>query len=218
MPLVTRLSRIDLSNIGEHYFLEPDDKCYYLSEYTSNMGYQGSPSNQWILNLKKDIEKKNKPQEYRYKTEAIKLYGDCLAALFNRAEVEELAFVPVPPSQTKSSPNYDDRLLRVLDVFKNAIAHNALVTELIEQKESYDAAHKVQNPRPPIEKLVMNYTFNQDEAMRLTSDPQRRTLVVFDDVLTAGCHFKAMQRVLRQHLPNYDIVGLFIARTVRNPG
>jgi orotate phosphoribosyltransferase-like protein len=40
----------------------------------------------------------------------------------------------------------------------------------------------------------------------------RDTIVVVDDMLTTGCHFKAMQAVLRNHFPTQAIVGVFVAR------
>ena len=36
----------------------------------------------------------------------------------------------------------------------------------------------------------------------------------FDDVLTTGAHFKAVQALLQSQFPQTEIVGLFIARRV----
>ena len=40
-------------------------------------------------------------------------------------------------------------------------------------------------------------------------------MTFFDDVLTAGSHFKAMKNLLLQHIPDACILGLFVARTTR---
>ncbi|AOV54766.1 hypothetical protein A4C47_17660 [Escherichia coli O157:H7] len=40
-------------------------------------------------------------------------------------------------------------------------------------------------------------------------------MVIFDDVLTAGSHFKAMKSLILQHIPEACILGLFVARTTR---
>ena len=36
-------------------------------------------------------------------------------------------------------------------------------------------------------------------------------IIIFDDVLTKGSHFKAMQKILNLQYPQIPIVGLFIA-------
>ncbi|CAM7050807.1 Adenine phosphoribosyltransferase [Escherichia coli] len=39
----------------------------------------------------------------------------------------------------------------------------------------------------------------------------RPWIVIFDDVLTAGSHFKAMKSLILQHIPEACILGLFVA-------
>jgi predicted amidophosphoribosyltransferase len=56
---------------------------------------------------------------------------------------------------------------------------------------------------------MMNYII--DEQL-VTPPPQ--TILVIDDVLTTGCHFKAMKQVLLNRFPNTAIIGMFIARRV----
>jgi orotate phosphoribosyltransferase len=46
------------------------------------------------------------------------------------------------------------------------------------------------------------------------ANPAPEKIVVFDDVLTGGSHFKAMKIVLRQRYPEVDIIGLFLARSI----
>ncbi|MDS7681412.1 hypothetical protein NXH38_26540, partial [Klebsiella quasipneumoniae] len=41
------------------------------------------------------------------------------------------------------------------------------------------------------------------------------SIVIFDDVLTAGSHFKAMKTTIKLHLPQSIVIGVFIARTAR---
>lgn len=64
--------------------------------------------------------------------------------------------------------------------------------------------------QPPPEQIAQNYIFNPAAAVGV-----RNNIVIFDDVLTAGSHFKAMKSVIRQHLPDKAIIGVFIARTAR---
>ncbi|MEX1366594.1 MAG: hypothetical protein AB1Z98_25945 [Nannocystaceae bacterium] len=61
-------------------------------------------------------------------------------------------------------------------------------------------------PLPTV--LAANYRVN-----RSLGTPQQ-SIVVFDDVLTTGSHFKAMQQVLTTAFPGVDVLGLFVARRV----
>ena len=45
-------------------------------------------------------------------------------------------------------------------------------------------------------------------------EPPPTYVIVVDDVVTTGLHFKAMKRILRQVFPNIPIVGYFVARRV----
>jgi len=63
----------------------------------------------------------------------------------------------------------------------------------------------------PVERS-QNYTINEDLAA-----PAPETIILFDDVFTTGCHFKAMELVLKKRFPDVGILGLFLARTVRMP-
>ncbi len=57
---------------------------------------------------------------------------------------------------------------------------------------------------------MLNYHFNIEQV-----EGVRNMVVIFDDVLTAGSHYKAMKMVIKNHLPQVQVVGLFVARTVR---
>ena len=44
----------------------------------------------------------------------------------------------------------------------------------------------------------------------------RGTVIIYDDMITAGSHFKAMQSILRKQFPNSIIAGLFVTRRIPN--
>ncbi len=46
------------------------------------------------------------------------------------------------------------------------------------------------------------------------AEPTPTALVVVDDVLTTGAHFKAAQSVLAERFPGVSVFGLFVARRV----
>jgi hypothetical protein len=51
--LTCRDRAIHDSNRAAHFYLTPDDQCYYLHEFTARKGYAFSPGNQFIFSLKK---------------------------------------------------------------------------------------------------------------------------------------------------------------------
>lgn len=204
-----RFSLIDESNIGDHSFLEIGDKCLFLFEYTSGKGYSFSATNGLINNLKKKPSKKHtNPNEYRYKLQEI---GRCAAWFSQGLNHEWLAkatLVPVPPSKAKGNPEYDDRMLQVCRGIPAQFPID--VRELVIQRESIRAAHEcASGERPSIDEIAANYIVNEAVAT-----PEPTMIGIIDDVLTAGTHFKAMQKVLRARFPRVPVVGIFVARRV----
>ena len=77
--------------------------------------------------------------------------------------------------------------------------------ELVVQNASTIASHTATN-RPSPEAIMTNYQLNEQ-----LLEGCRPWIVIFDDVLTAGSHFKAMKSLILQHIPEACILGLFVA-------
>ena len=77
---------------------------------------------------------------------------------------------------------------------------------MILQRETMTASHD--GERASIAELVANYAVV--DALR--APPPRGRVVIFDDVLTTGRHYKAMQQILNSTYPGVPSPGLFIAR------
>ncbi|MFZ4013582.1 hypothetical protein ACOYHA_18945 [Klebsiella pneumoniae] len=122
--------------------------------------------------------------------------------------LKDLTFVPIPPSKCHEDPLYDGRMIEVLESAKRINA-DIDYRELVRQRESRAASHNSEVRQTP-EEIASNYIFERSQAQSL-----RKMIVIFDDVLTAGSHYKAMKAVIRTHLPESVIVGLFVARTAR---
>jgi predicted amidophosphoribosyltransferase len=69
------------------------------------------------------------------------------------------------------------------------------------------AADHESDDRPRPADLLAIYTIDETKI-----EPEPNKLVIFDDLLTTGCHFKAVAQLLRDRFPNTPIIGLFIAR------
>jgi hypothetical protein len=104
-----RLTEIDDLARPDHWYLRPEDDCYFLGEYTARKGFVFSVTNQLVLNFKKSMDKRCTPQWW-YKDRAI----DEVAAAFRTAWLNMATLVPIPPSKAKSDSLYDDRVVRML--------------------------------------------------------------------------------------------------------
>jgi predicted amidophosphoribosyltransferase len=202
MPSADRLTQVDSSVLGDHLRLAPDDKCYFWREYTSHENYSFSSTNQLISNLKK---KPTRPaQELRYKAQAIRECAAFFRGAINPDWLQTATLVPVPSSKAHGHPDYDDRMSQVCRL----IGPQLDVRELVYQAESTQAAHE-SCARPGVSDLLRVYRINEQLV-----DPVPTRIGVFDDLLTAGTHFRAMSTILGQRFPQASIVGFFIARRV----
>ena len=198
-----RLTQIDELMLPDHVYLDDEDTCYFLGEYTARQGYGYSATNQLIFNFKKPMDRRDRP-EWRYKGIAIRQAASAFRNALNLDVLDDLTFVPVPPSKAKGDPAYDDRITRMLRRIRRDPPID--VRELIIQRVSTDAAHG-SDDRPSPSDLMELYEL--DESLM---KPEPQALVVVDDVLTTGSHYRAVQRVLSERFPNTEVVGLFIAR------
>jgi hypothetical protein len=201
-----KLTRIDDLYRSEYYFLRPDDDCYFLREYTARGGFAGSETNEIVHNIKKSPAKRELA-EWHYKERDIKRVARELTEALAPKWLQNATLVPMPPSKSKSDPEYDDRLIRVLHLMS---AERALdIRELLIAKLSLPASHKSQQ-RPRPEEIRRNYSIDEQLA-----DPRPTSIGLFDDVLAAGAHFRAPKDLLVERFPGVPTVGIFYARTIR---
>jgi len=199
--LSKRVLQIDELTRPDHHYLEAADICYYTGEYTAGEGHAYSDTNQLIHNFKKSVDKRGTAQWQHKETAILKAAHIFRAALKPDAQI---TFVPIPPSKSKSDPLYDNRMLRLLQETCNNRPTD--IREMVIQVQSTEAVH-LSNLRPTPEELIANYYIDEN-----LTEPTPKTILIVDDVLTTGCHFKAIQQLLVQRFPHVKIFGLFIAR------
>ncbi len=213
-----RLTAIDDLTRGGHWYLRRTDVCRYLGAYTAGKGAAYSATNSLILDFKTPASRtrpsargsaaaqgRNPPQkETAIATAAAALRRALQASLLDRA-----VFVPVPPSKSKDDDGYDDRLVRMLRAVRPERPLD--VRELIVQSRSVEPTHR-RSARLRASDIEAMYGI--DEALEA---PGAGLVVVVDDLLTSGAHFRAAQRVLSRRFPDIDVVGLFLARRVPEP-
>lgn len=199
------LHRVDESNLSDHHWLSASDACYYFHEYTPKQGFNYSPANNFVLNFKIKVRHRSEPR-YRYKTQAIDEAGRRWNVLLQTmASDQQLTLVPIPPSKAKGHAEYDDRIWRAIQIASAGRQVDA--RELIVQSESYAAAHEQGD----------GHRIRPDELqpMYQVSDiAPRQTVILFDDMLTTGCHFVAARDAILARWPSRNVVGFFLARRV----
>ena len=200
---------IDENRREEHIYLDHDDECFYIyGEHIARAGYAASPTNQLISNIKKEVSKRGTPEYFYKERDIIQVANLVKEALGN--DVLPITVIPVPPSKAKDDPEYDNRILLCLgEIIKDGWD----VRELIVAKASMRAHHEHQSgeKRPTPDEL---YQMLMIDETCFSQKPIQQKIILFDDVLTNGTHFKACKRLLLERLPESKVYGLFIARTI----
>lgn len=204
-----RLTKVDEITRGDHTFLRDDDACFFLGEYTARKGFSHSATNNLIINFKKPLDRKGKP-EWRFKAAKIAEAAKAMHSALKGYDLRSTTFVPVPPSKHRDDPLYDDRMMAMMGqlsgLFLASNGYSLDIKELVSQRRSTAAAHDG-DARPRPEDLVGIY----DVDLGLLPNASG-SIVICDDVLTTGSHYRAMCDVLRRHLPQATFAGLFLAR------
>jgi predicted amidophosphoribosyltransferase len=172
------------------------------------MGFGHSPTNQYVYNIKMPMSCRGTTR-WPHKSRSINAAIDSLREAFGE-RINHVTLVPIPPSKTTAHPEYDNRVTQIAQGVVARTQGNAL--ELVHQIVDMEASHRAQasgRGRASIEELVAAYEFNRDLARSC-----KPIIGIFDDVLTTGRHFKAMQRVILRHFPQARVVGFFVARCV----
>lgn len=208
--LPDRLTWIDDTNRHQHVYLQPGDRCLFFGEYFAGKGYQGGGTNQLIFNFKcKPSAAATNPARGSHKERAIASIAAGLRRSLAPESVERMTIVPIPTSKIRGHADFDDRLTRSLATAFSG--YNADVRLLLKQVKSTESDHSAGNRLSPD---VLHSLLQIDRAA-LAANPLREAIVLFDDVITTGKHFKACERRLRDEIPAaVPIMGLFVARRI----
>lgn len=199
------LIRLDQLELHKRIDLNTTDQIRYWRTYTPKENYHFSETNRLIQNFKISPQEKHR---LIHKKAAIEQIAHEFMQLIPDQVYQNFTFVPIPPSKPLNHPEYDDRLIQVLKQVQKE-KNNLDFRMLITQQQSTSAAHTMPlGQRLNIQQLYELYTFNKPDP------PPMQKIVIFDDVLTKGTHFKAMQKIINQHYPQVPTIGLFIALSI----
>ena len=207
----TQFTQIDDSVRSEHFRLCKEHQCYFLGEYTSREGFDYSATNELIMNLKKEMDRKEM-DEWQYKGKAIENLARSFSMAFSKFDPKEYlniaTLVPIPSSKARSNPLYDDRMTKVLKLISPE-SGELDIRELLYQLETFESTHLTESTRPTSDDMESRYHIDE----RLVTG-RMSEIALFDDVITTGAHFVGAKRVLLKQFPNATIRGFFAARRV----
>lgn len=195
----------------DHSFLDIDDSVYYIKEYYPGVGFSGE-GNSLILNLKKSMDAIDSDQ-WQHKRKAILYVATLIAKEMDnsdKAKESKVYWIPVPPSKTRSDPLFDDRIYQILKCAVDmTTSKRHFIADVFTQDSNRESFSVTTNKRS-ITDLVSHYTMNAIP----NYNPENDVIIIFDDVLTTGCHYKAVENVILNRYSNADIRGVFIARRI----
>ena len=172
-----------------------DDLCVYFLEKESE-GYSASDANNLIYNFKKPVSRKEYPDWY-YKEEAIKK----IATMVNSISFPRCFIVPAPTSKPRNSIGWDSRIDEIADsITQPQIA----IAKILDVSEPLRPAHDGGSRDIQV---IKSYTLQ-----KLLPNNGIDTVIIIDDVLTTGAHFKAWKEIILTNNPHIkQVFGLFFA-------
>ncbi len=174
------------------------DICFYAREYVG-YGYQDSPTNQLICNFKIYPSSRGTPR-WHYKTEAIDRFALELEALFDGIDC---CIIPAPNSVPITDPDYDSRIIETIKILKLK-KPNIRYEDILRTTKKIPSAHGEHGSRDPT--LLKQYFTVEDP-----SSPLPSPVIILDDVITTGGHFKAWKSLLQEKFQGIEVLGVFWA-------
>jgi len=190
--------RLDVSQDVPAFILQ-EDEVYYAREYISKGGYKASEANQLIMNLKKPVNRRGQ-RDWYYKEQAIDRFARELAAALKDGTV----IAAIPSSKCRTDPEYDSRLEDTLSAGKRN-KPSLIVEQPIVVNATSVAVHAGGSRRP--DEIYSNLVWKG-------FSHEVHQVLLIDDVLTTGSHFRACKRIILEHCPAAKVAGVFWAKTV----
>lgn len=213
--LLRKVGSLELPN---HAYLDSSDRCLYWEEYYAKDDDQEkpwlkSPGNQLISNFKRTLNFRG-TSSWKYKQQAISQ----LAQFFSNAvdwkpdPKSRLAIVPMPPSKEPSDPLYDSRVLQMLLEMETNTGYELDIRDCLSFSGKLSPSHiRGFGGRSNPSQLYADLSFCP---IKGKIDLQPVYIVIFDDLLTTGAHYKAATSKLSDYFPDATFVGFFAARRV----
>lgn len=189
-----RWQQIDTSRWG-HVHLRVEDRCFCLF---SNDGTTPMAA------MTFDLKGKSTPVRRLY---AINHFAEALAHFIDTLDVKGVIYLaPMPPHTTRSNPRHDRRLELVCGTAAKRSSKQVRALHLLETVTDGTPTHWIKHDRRAEDLMAktavaLNYWAGPDDL-----------IVVVDDVITSGAHFRCAREYL-EGVHDAPIIGAFLART-----
>jgi hypothetical protein len=181
--------------------LTDEDICYYFMEHTVG-GYSASPSNDKISNLKKPMRARGTGQ-WPHKQRAIQQFITDLESINFKDDHDEMMVVPGITSKPRAHDEWDERIDQVAQGFVDRFSH-LKIGKIIDTRDAVIPANHGGN---------RDMTFIKENTIWDGNCPETsNTIIIVDDVLTTGSHFRAWKEFILENCPNINkVIGVFWA-------
>lgn len=190
------------------------DECYFYMIYTPGGGFQASQANSRIYNFKATEQNPKKPLKYiqESRREFAKDLKPAIQTILNLSPANTTSLAFIPTSKHRQDPNYNGNFEEVCKYLKDEFKDMLLIetpVEIIKSRQS-SAIATGHRGREYIEQLKSNFKW---KGLKYKAN----ILVLFDDVLTTGSHFKAIKEVIEANIQSEPlrIIGLFWALSLK---
>jgi predicted amidophosphoribosyltransferase len=180
---------------ADHYFLNPQDECWFLGGYCR--GSRGR--DEAVGRLIRQLKWQSAPEA---RHEVLCDLARRLRAAIDRSWVEGSTWVPQPSSRGKND------LTRMLQL---AFEDYDLDVRAVLRLDSDGVADRWRDRRLSLVELWERMSVDSEV---LGSQPMRRRIVLFDDVLTSGKHYCCARQRLAEACLDRPVCGVFLARRV----
>ena len=189
--------------LSESYptFISDSEKCLYTRDYISGGGFEGE-ANQLILNFKKSLDKKGTAQ-WQHRDRAVRLFAQEIASIVPDVPMH---FMAIPGSKPWE---HSENNQRFQDLFKELkrIRPKILFHWPINCRKAIKGSSQGGTRSP--KEIMDNYKWagfscNINEISKI---------IIVDDVITSGAHFRACVDYLKEQGFKGEITGVFWAKT-----
>ena len=189
------LHKLDIK-LHSRIHLNDNDECFYFLEKEAE-GFSKSDANNIIYNFKKPVDRKGLP-EWKHKLRAIHFFTDLLCGI---KYPQNTTIIPAPTSKPRNHPQWDDRIDVAVDGILKC-KQNVRIEKALDTREPQIPAH-IGGTRN-VDSIMNNTIYTP-----LQSNPAM--IILVDDVLTTGAHFRAWKNIIEQHNPDSQVIGFFLA-------
>lgn len=180
--------------------LPEETKCYYAREYIPKKGYRASETNDLISNFKRKSDKEGKisESELPHRKRAINNFAHDLTKLLL---TNGLIYVTnIPCSKRRDSPKYDDRFDILFELLKEKHTNIRYVEPIVQIRDQKASHHGGDRFKP-----------DENWEWKGFDNFLPEELLIIDDVITSGSHFRKYVDLLKKKVPTIQVYGAFWA-------